>query len=245
MARKRIRDNDDAPRSAPWMNTYADMVTLLMTFFILLFSMSLLQEDKFRDAMGSFHGAFGILDGSSASGILDGQSVLNTEELVLAASELARLEVMGGEFKKELAESGMEDKVSVEMDGRGLVLRFADSILFDLGSVDVRAEGFDVLIKVGELLRTTANPVRVEGHTDNWPIQTHKFPSNWELSTGRATSVVRFFIDHCGFAGDRLQAAGYGEYHPLESNDTAEGRQRNRRVDIVILRESLAGAEPD
>ncbi len=242
MARRRIRD-DDATQSAPWMNTYADMVTLLMIFFILLFSMSQVNEQKFRDAVDSVHGAFGVLDGSPP-GILDPQGTLTTDDFVLAAAELARLERLGDEFKKELAKSGMGDKVSIEMEERGLVLRFADSVLFDLGSAEVRSEGFDVLTKVGDLLRTTANPVRVEGHTDNWSIQTLKFPSNWELSTGRAASVVRFFMDHCEFDGDRLQAAGYSEYHPLESNDTAEGRQRNRRVDVVILRESLAGAEP-
>lgn len=242
MARPRIQD-DDAPRSAPWMNTYADMVTLLMTFFILLFSMSMVNAEKFREAVESVHGAFGVLEGSQPS-ILDQNGAMSGEELSLIAAELARLEILGDSLKRELAEAGFPDQVSIEMEERGLVVRFADSVLFDLGSADLRPEGLGVLREVGEFLTTTTNPVRVEGHTDNWPINTEKFPSNWELSTGRAASVVRFFMTECGFSGNRMQAGGYGEYHPLEDNDTVEGRRRNRRVDIVILRESLAGAEP-
>ncbi|HHW18203.1 MAG TPA: OmpA family protein, partial [Firmicutes bacterium] len=88
------------------------------------------------------------------------------------------------------------------------------------------------------------NPIRVEGHTDNWPISTDKFPSNWELSTARATNVVRFLIEEAGIQPERLQAAGYGEYHPIDSNDTPEGRQRNRRVDVILMRPSLSAAEP-
>jgi len=225
------------------MNTYADMVTLLMTFFILLFSMSMVNTQKFKRALESVQGAFGVIDGG-ASSILDLDGPTTGEELSLIALELARLEILGDSLKKDLQEAGLADQVSVEMDERGLVVRFADSVLFDLGSADIRAEGYPVLREVGRFLTTTTNPVRVEGHTDNWPIKTDRFPSNWELSTGRAASVVRFLMLECDIPGDRLQAAGYGEYHPLESNDTAEGRQRNRRVDIVILRESLADAEP-
>ena len=117
-------------------------------------------------------------------------------------------------------------------------------MLFDIGKDELRPEAREVLLKVGQLLSQLKNSIRVEGHTDNWPISTPRFPSNWELSTGRATSVVRFLIEEANMDPRQLQAAGYGEYHPIDDNDTAEGRQRNRRVDVIILRPSLSLAEP-
>jgi chemotaxis protein MotB len=101
-----------------------------------------------------------------------------------------------------------------------------------------------VLTKVGQLIATVEYDIRIEGHTDNWPISTVRFPSNWELSTGRAASVVRFFIENLGFSPKQLEAAGYGQERPIASNETAEGRQKNRRVDVLLLRPSLSEAEP-
>lgn len=239
-------NNDDAPRSAPWLNSYADLVTLLWTFFILLFSMAIMSQKKFESGMGSIQSAFGILTGSESPSIVETQNGTAPldPQLAQVASELARLEAEGQQFEQALQENGLADKVSIEMDGRGLIFRFEDSILFDLGSADVRTEAGPVLMEVGRLIKNVSYPVRIEGHTDSWPISTERFPSNWELSTGRAASVVRFLIENLGFDPNRLEAAGYGEYKPLESNATAEGRQRNRRVDIVLLRPSLAEAEP-
>lgn len=242
--RRRIRD-DSAPRSFPWMNTYADMVTLLMTFFILLFAMSILNQSKFMSVMGSLQGAFGILEGAQPK-VFDPKDMLPSPEadINLMEMELAYLETVGEAFQEELRQEGLAGQMSMELEERGLILRFADSVLFDLGSADLRIEAGPVLRKVGELLSQIPNPVKVEGHTDNWPISTEKFPSNWELSTGRAASVVRFLLANSDVSGGRLQAGGYGEHHPIDSNATARGRQNNRRVDIIILRASLFGAEP-
>ncbi len=242
MARQRIPD-EEVPRSAPWMNTYADMVTLLMTFFILLFSMSKVNSDKFKKALESVHGAFGVIEDGLPS-VIDFGEAMSGEEISQIAIEMAALQSLGETLRRDLDVSGLSEQVSIEMDERGLVIRFADTVLFDLGSAEVRPEGRPVLTEVGDFLSGTENPIRVEGHTDNWPISTDRFPSNWELSTGRAGNVVRFLMDECGISGSRLQAGGYGEYRPLESNETVEGRRRNRRVDVVILRESLADAEP-
>ncbi len=244
MVRRRIRD-DNAPRSSPWLNTYADMVTLLMTFFILLFAMSILNQSKFMSVMGSLQGAFGILEGAQPK-IFDPKDILPSPEadLNLVEMELAHLEKMGEAFLEELRQESLADLVSTKLEERGLVLRLADSLLFDLGSADLRMDAGPVLNKVGELISGIPNPVKVEGHTDNWPISTEKFPSNWELSTGRAASVVRFLLANFDVYGGRLQAGGYGEHHPIDTNGTVQGRQKNRRVDIIILRASLFCAEP-
>lgn len=237
---RRIQD-EDVPRSLPWLNTYADMVTLLWTFFILLFSLSVLSQEKFQGAMGSVQSAFGILNGGT--GIFTEPASTNPN-LNAIAQELAALETQGEGFKEELEKAGLGGKVSIEMEERGLVLRFADSILFDSGSADIRPDARELLLTVGRLIKPSQNSVRIEGHTDNLPISTERFPSNWELSTGRAASVVRFLIDNLGFDPKKLEAAGYGEERPIASNSTPEGRQKNRRVDILLLRPSLTQSEP-
>lgn len=242
----RLIVTEDPPRTQSWLNSYADMVTLLWTFFILLFSLSVLNQPKFEAAVQSYSQAVGV-DIGGGSSIFPGDggsSPLPDPGAALAARELAELRAVGEAFSRELEAAGLSGKVSVEMDERGLIVRFADSVLFDLGSADIRPEAAQALLKVGKFIKDLDNPIRVEGHTDDWPIATEKFPSNWELSTGRAGSVVRFFIEKCGINAEKLQVAGYAEFRPIESNDTPEGRQRNRRVDIVILRPSLAGGEP-
>lgn len=236
----RSKRTEDPPRSAPWLNSYADMVTLLWTFFILLFSLSVVNVQKFEAGIGSLQSAFGVMSGSR--NIMDGGSP--SPQLSLIAQELAKMEMEGMKFQEELENAGLADKVSIEMDPRGLIFRFADSILFDLGSAEIRSDALPVLEKVGKLIATVEYDIRIEGHTDDWPISTVRFPSNWELSTGRAASVVRFFIENLGFSPKQLEAAGYGQERPVASNETAEGRRKNRRVDVVLLRPSLSAAEP-
>lgn len=238
--------DDDTPRQAPWMNTYADMMTLLLCFFVLLFSMSVVEIEKFQAVMSSLQGALGILEGASTPVITPSDDIFDLQELQaqILAQEMADMKMMAEMFEKEMVEAGLADKVAIKLEERGVILRFADSVLFDIGQDQLRPQSREVLLKVGELISKTDNPVRVEGHTDNWAINTPRFPSNWELSTGRATQVIRFLIEEANLNPTQLQAAGYGEYHPIDTNDTAEGRQRNRRVDVIILRPSLSLAEP-
>lgn len=238
--------DDDVPRQASWMNTYADMMTLLLCFFVLLFSMSVVEIEKFQAVMSSLQGALGILEGSSTPVITPSDDIFDPQELQaqLLAQEIAEMRMLAEMFEEELLGAGLTDKVSVELEERGVIFRFADTVLFDIGQDELRPESREVLLKVGELISKVDNPVRVEGHTDNWAINTSRFPSNWELSTGRATQVIRFLIEEANLNPKQLQAAGYGEYHPIDTNDSNEGRQRNRRVDVIILRPSFSLAEP-
>jgi len=139
---------------------------------------------------------------------------------------------------------GLSD-VQLELQERGLIVRFAEQVFFDLGEATLKPEAMTALRKIAPVLKELPNALRVEGHTDNWPIRTERFPSNWELSVHRATNVVRFLIEEQGFDPDRLSAAGYAEYRPIRPNDTAENRAVNRRVDIVILNIDLWDFEPN
>jgi len=146
---------------------------------------------------------------------------------------------------QELVDSkGMSGKVQTRMEERGLVISLGEGGFFDSGSDELKPEGRELLDSLAEQLLASGNQIRVEGHTDNVPIKTTRFPSNWELSTARATTIVSYLVRRFGFKPDQLSAAGYGEFRPIAANDTLEGRARNRRVDIVILTASTAKNEP-
>jgi len=152
-------------------------------------------------------------------------------------SELSELERAKRELEDRLRREMNDKEVKVEMLERGLVITFLAEVLFDSGKADLRSDSLEKLSKVASVLQSTVKDldVGIEGHTDNVPIKYSGWKSNWELSTSRATSVLHFMIDQEGMDPHRLSATGYGEYRPVESNMTKEGRQKNRRVEIVIL----------
>jgi len=136
---------------------------------------------------------------------------------------------------RDLADAIGARRLELIRDARGLVVSMPDDAAFATGSAEATTEARRLIGTVGETLRSTANRIRIEGHTDNRPIRTVKYGSNWELSTARASAVVAYLITEAGIEASRLSAAGYGEFHPLNPNDSEEQRARNRRVDLVIL----------
>ncbi len=222
-----------------WMTTYGDMVTLLMAFFVMLFAFSNIDAQKFEQVMQSFQGSAGILSG----GVTVNQNDLIFEALPESSSTSVQqvqdnLEVLKETIEDYIELKELEAEISVEFDTRGLIIRFKDNALFDSGSANLKASSVEILSFIGQLLKNEEfadRSIRVEGHTDNVPISTARFPSNWELSTTRSTNVIKFFINEALIAPKRLSASGYGEYYPIADNATAEGRAKNRRVDIVIL----------
>jgi len=140
-------------------------------------------------------------------------------------------------FKKEIREK----ELKLSLEERGLVMRFVAEVFFDSGKADLRPEAYPILDKVAEFLKKDVpdRNIAIEGHTDNQPIKYSGWKSNWELSTARALSVLHYLVDEKGIDPRRVQATGYGEYRPIASNDTPEGRQKNRRVEIVILPKRL------
>lgn len=230
-----------------YMATYGDMVTLLMCFFVLLFAFSEIDAQKFEAVMQSFQGSAGILSG--------GESVSDTElifdalpesQTTQATPNYENLEILKDIIDQYIASNDIDFEIDVSLETRGLVIRFPDNALFDSGSSDLKVDSIDTLTFLGQLLsdeKFADRAIRVEGHTDNVPINTAKYPSNWELSTARATNVAKFFINDSNITPLRLSASGYSEYHPIADNGTKEGRAKNRRVDIVVLSKINEGNE--
>ncbi|MGI6383466.1 MAG: flagellar motor protein MotB [Tissierellaceae bacterium] len=221
------RNNENEGGAPKWMVTYSDMMSLLLTFFILLFSMSTISSDKFDNIMSSFQN---ILSGSKSDSILyDGDNLIDLHE------ELIQTEEMYDKVSDYLEDQDLGSDVSVSMDSKGIFVEMKDAILFESGRAELKPEGIEVLKKLEGLISDFDNELVIEGHTDNVPMTSGRFPSNWELSTARAVTVVRYLSESLDIDPGRLSAVGYGEYRPIKPNDTAENRAANRRVNILII----------
>jgi chemotaxis protein MotB len=227
------------------MTTYSDLVTLLLCFFVLLFSFSVIDAKKFEAIIRSFQGSLSVLD--SGKTIDEDQYIsqaLQSNRLLREQQEAESMEWLYRQLDEYIQQNNLEGTVVLGVEERGLLIRFKDQVLFDSGKAVIRKDGEPIVQSIGEILKQNDRAIRVEGHTDNVPMHSLLYPSNWELSTARAVNVVKFFIEKVGIAPTRLSAAGYSEYHPIADNDTAENRQKNRRVDVVILRKSFEFNEP-
>lgn len=234
------RDNKQDNGSPGWMATYGDMMTLLLCFFVLLYSMSVIDVDRFSMIIATLQAKLGVLDGGRS---INRQDFLQGtrrqdffEQLELAQREFEQLH---DEIVIFLEEEGIRGEVEVSFSPEGLVIRFLGRVLFDLGRAEIKEDALNILERLSDFLRVITNEVSIEGHTDNWPITTTEFPSNWELSTARATTVLRYFIEEQGLDPIRFFASGYGEYRPIKPNDNPENRAINRRVEIIIRRDPL------
>ena len=257
-----------------WLLTYADMITLLMALFMVLFSISSVNISKYQVLQRALQKAFmgGVLDGgksfqqgeptriqgvqsATASQQMDSTFQITSHNLIgkvapaptaaqkaaarkAAAEEQSNLEQIKNQVDSYAKLHGFSGLIQTSIDQRGLVIRLlTDKVLFDSGHAELKATGSPILLEVSHLLVTTkfSNAIAVEGNTDNVPISGGEFPSNWELSTGRANAVLEFFIHH-GVPQHRLTVVGFADQNPIAPNDTADGRGLNRRVDVVVLR---------
>jgi chemotaxis protein MotB len=256
-----------------WVIPYADMLTLLMGLFVVLWAISSADLNKLEALQTSFAGSLGMspsgesaaaggdgaLDGTD--GVLDGggpvpepivvageqitqeraeEAVDALEREEQAAEARAQEDEQLAEVERAITEhataTGVAGAVDFRREARGLVVSIvSDQVLFEPGSADLRPEGRSVLDGLAEALVALPNPIAIEGHTDDVPISNARFPSNWELSTARATSVLQYLLGGYGFPPQRLTASGYGEQHPVADNADPGGRARNRRVDIAVL----------
>lgn len=228
-----------------WLVSYADFITLLFAFFVVMYAISSVNEGKYRVLSDSLVTAF-----KSASAI-DGGAItvvpshappttvkavtLKEDPKVVEAKKQQRdkMRNIAKDIFSVLAPLVQQGKVRVLETSRGVTIEINDSILFSPGQAQLESSSIRAMRAVGEVLAPTDFPVTIEGHTDNIPIRTAQFPSNWELSAVRATTVLRLFVD-AGVLPEHLTAIGYGETRPVEGNDTVEGRARNRRVSILI-----------
>jgi chemotaxis protein MotB len=239
MARKK---KEECPKGAPaWMTTFSDMTTLLLTFFILLLSMASLDQRKIKQAIGSLQGALGVLaEGRRTE--MSQEEIISRIEFV-TQTESSSKQIMQG-MRNYMEQANLSSEVSVVETEKGFSVRIMDSVLFESGSATLLDSAKPLLDKLLGVIRESPYHVMVEGHTDDIPINTDEFQSNWELSTARATSVVKYFINK-GAKPEKLSAAGYSQYHPLVPNITPENRAKNRRVEINFISPEFSSANRD
>ena len=246
-SRRRKNDETEQDKSDLWLLTYSDMVTLCLTFFVLLYSFSTIDTVKWKSLIVSVQGALGVMPGSQTPATddsdFDPTEQISMDQYLRYEAERQRMAEIQEKVDEFLAANDLEGDVLTSMEERGVVIRFQDSVLFPKSKADLYPESKMILAGLAEIMKEIKNPIRIEGHTDDLPINTVRFPSNWELSTSRATTVLRFLIAE-GVQGENLSAVGYGEFRPLVPNLTEAERKKNRRVDIVLLRESLILGEP-
>ena len=240
--RRKYLDQRQSDNHERWLVSYADFITLLFAFFVVMYALSSVSEGKYRVLSESLVSAFGsrlIERGAPLPPPLQ-QAPAPRRAPTPADPQSAQREQMrsiGQDILKVLDSLVRDGRVKVTQSNRGISLEINASVLFASGQAQLRAESAIALEHVARVLAASEHAIEVEGYTDDAPISTGQFPSNWELSAARASSVVRLFIDN-GVAQERLSAIGYGPNRPVASNDTAEGRARNRRVTVTILAEN-------
>lgn len=270
MARKR-KEEEQAPGSPAWMATFSDLMNLLLCFFVLLFAMSSVDQDKFEELVASLSASFGILEGGAAS-VIEGSKIstgvsdlnelddyyedlgLNTEgdakdindnnndyegDSVLEKIQkegLAESEKMAEQMEQEATQKNIANQVEIEFTAQYVQLTLNGALLFDSAKSNIRGDAVPLVDKVGDILMNyKGNMVEITGYTDSVPLlDDPKYDDNWDLSSARAKSVLMYLVNNKGMDLSIMKASGRGENDPIASNDTAEGRAQNRRVEIKI-----------
>ena len=213
-----------------WLLSYADLVTLLLALFTTLYAASTVDAQKLERVQSSMREAFNapplVEPAAPRSSLVPPVAVVAGQ----ASPDGLQLRL-----QQQLQQALGQEHLEIRRDARGIVVSLPEEAAFGIGKTDMSAEARDVIARIAETVGPEANAIRVEGHTDDTPIRTSRYSSNWELSTARASAVVAYLVEDRGFDPARLSAAGYGEFHPRVPNDSAANRARNRLIDIVIL----------
>ena len=239
-----------------WLVSYADFITLLFAFFVVLYASSQVDNKKVAQVSAAIQGAFqdlGVFSGNAPGPILRQESAPPSAQsvpeklpdLTQIASTLHGTVSGSGygpdvnrlkhDLEDALGEQIKKHEIEMRVTPEGLIVSLREVGFFNSGDAILLSDGQSTLTRIAHVLNEKGFQIRVEGHTDNKPIHTGQFKSNWELSTARATEVVSLLVEHHGFDPRLISAAGYSEYRPIASNDTEEGRKTNRRVDLVIV----------
>jgi len=253
MARK--KKVEQAPNHERWLVSYADFITLLFAFFTSMYAISTVDARKAGKMVFSTRAAFNVdffpsdktvLGGSSSQSLAPAQP---HNKLVTHAppprsmirplaqrhrSSSKKLQDLAKRLQNTIVAQKLTDEIRIGVKHRGLVISLAAAAFFEPGTAEVKSASLPILDRVIDILVQSHYPLRVEGHTDNQPIHSKRFHSNWELSTARAVSVITYMIEEYAYPPDLLSAAGYASYRPDDTNDTPEGRAHNRRVDLIL-----------
>nr|WP_315024504.1 flagellar motor protein MotB [uncultured Aminipila sp.] len=252
MSKKNKHPHQEEEGGEAWLLPYSDLMTLLLAVFIVLFAVSQVDAGKaqqmseeFSEQMmtESFVSSEAANKQSTQAAVSTSSQTKEQLEKAIEQKELQNLKELKADIDAKLQKENMSGSVTTSIDKRGLVISFNNAILFESGSAEIKKENEYALLEVADMINNLNNYIRIEGHTDNVPMHSEVYPSNWELSTARAVSVVQLFINQCNVPPEKLVAVGYGEYRPVADNSTAEGRTKNRRIDIIVLSEKYNDLE--
>jgi chemotaxis protein MotB len=246
-----------------WLVSYADFITLLFAVFVVLYAMSQSDKKKVEEVMQSIQQSFGMVQSGAPSPKMN---VLPSSQMNITPSVKPEIAVVPGtktvrgqvktradekDFRQikssieaYLVKQGAQSKVSLTITRRGLIVSLKEAGFFESGQAHIKPSAYELINTIAEAMSQYNNPLRFEGHTDNVPINSAQFPSNWELSTARAVNGLKYLIKNFDVEPEKISAAGYAEFRPLASNDTSEGRSKNRRVDLVMLSGDGERGEP-
>ena len=230
---------EECEEGAPaWMATFADMSTLLMTFFVLLLSFSNMDVQKFKSMLGSVKDAFGTVT-ENPGDFAEKSSTPVSIQLSEKESGMIDMLEMGDKVKQAITDHELENEAQVSVDEKGVTLKITGKLMFDAGSASIKEEFKPFLDSIAKIIKENDYLVAIEGHTDNIPIKNSPlYPSNWELSSARATSVLRYLVEKKGIPAKRLMAVGYADTRPLVPNDSPENRAKNRRVEFHFMKKA-------
>jgi len=234
MAEEQQQECDCPPceEGAPaWMATFADLATLLMTFFVLLLSFANMDIVKFRQMAGSVKDAFGTQVENPGT-FEEKSDTAVTIQLSEEEDRTIDMMQMGERIRKTVEEQGLEGKTEIKVDDSGVILTVDGTFMFDGGSAKLKPEFENFLAEIAKIIEEHDYPLAIEGHSDNIPIKSPIYPSNWELSSSRATAVLRYLIEKYNISANRLMAVGYSDTRPLVPNNSPENRAKNRRVEF-------------
>lgn len=228
------KEHHDEHVDETWLIPYADMLTLLLALFIVMFAMSKVDAEKFKKVSAGMNNAF--MGGSSALG--EGETPSVSDEVVLTNGQIEEeaMTAVKNQIEDSLSSDGYADKVEVSINESGLQINIKDVILFDSAKADIKSNSNALLIDIAHAIKGLDNSIKVIGHTDNRPIHNSEFASNWDLSAMRAINIMQFMTSSGGLAPENVSIEAYGEYKPKYDNSTEEGRAGNRRVEVSIIR---------
>ena len=228
--KKKVEEASDEPTAPFWMTTYGDMVTLLLTFFILMISFANMDERKWAMAAKSLQGALGVMEQYKVEMQMMQETPGGEDDMLIRSDVMERLQ----EFEQQIAEQINDGDITVESIKNGLLIQMGNKLLFNSGEAELKPEAYDILKLIAKTTKDDAAEIVISGHTDNIPINSEKYPSNWELSGARAITVVNYLIDEAGIRPKILAATAYGEHRPIVPNDTPADRKINRRVEFSV-----------
>jgi len=229
-------EEEEAGGAPAWITTFADLMSLLLTFFILMLSFSSMRAEQLKEMVTAVRKSMGVTQNQFSS-IEEKVDIPAIVERMADTPGTDGMDDLENSMKNFVASKGFSSSISIESNNRGVVMRIKDDLLFIRGSAKLNKKAFPVLDEFGRVIRNKVFFISIEGHTDNSSIRTIRYPSNWELGADRAGSVARYLISEGHMNPSRFLVTSFGSTMPLKENDTDEHRAENRRVEIVLSRE--------